>query len=129
MTLARARLLVVLIGLVLPYAVRLPFGLDWLAQYTHVGLPGWLLLGGCNAIAWGAILLVSLAYRHAASLLVPALCGFAFLAWAHAGLDLQADAQSPIALVFIPIYALAPILLGGVVGYVVDRVLRQRPGA
>jgi hypothetical protein len=129
MSMTRARMLVVLIGLVLPYAVRLPSGLDWLAQYTATGAAGWLLLGGFNAIAWGAILLASLAYRHPASLLAPALCGFAFLAWAHATLDLQADAQSPLGLVFIPIYALVPIALGAGIGYAVDRRLRARAPA
>lgn len=126
MTMTRARLLVVLIGIVLPYLARLPLGIDALTQYTDTGLGGWLLLGGFNAIAWGAILAISFAYRHALPLLVPALFGFAFIAWSHATLDLQSDAQSPIAIVFIPIYALAPIAVGGVIGYVMDRRLRRR---
>jgi hypothetical protein len=128
MTLSRARLLVVLVGLVLPYLARLPGGFAWLAQYTATGPGGWLLLGGFNAIAWGTLLAISFAYRHPVSLLAPALAGFGFLAWAHATLDLQSDAQAPVALVFLPIYALAPILLGGLVGYFVDRRLRRRDG-
>lgn len=59
MTLASARFLLVIAGVVLPYAARLPFGLGWLRQYTDVGLGGWLLLGGFNAIAWGALLCIS----------------------------------------------------------------------
>ncbi len=120
----RARWLVVATGVALPYLARLPGGLDWLRQYTDAGLGGALLLGGFNAIAWGAIVGISLAYRHARSLLAPALAGFGALAWAHATLDLRADAQAAIALVFLPIYALLPIAIGGAVGYAIDRRLR-----
>jgi hypothetical protein len=59
----------------------------------------------------------------------PSLFGFGFLAWAHYSLDLAADAQAAIALVFIPIYALLPIGIGGAIGYVVDRRLRSRNAA
>ncbi|MBB4133387.1 hypothetical protein GGR62_004218 [Xanthomonas campestris] len=63
--------MLVLVGVVLPYATQLPYGLDWLRQYTDTGLGGWLLLGGFNAIAWGALLAISFAYRRAIALLVP----------------------------------------------------------
>ena len=126
MTMTRARWLVVLVGIALPYLARLPGGVDWLRQYTDAGLDGALLLGGFNAIAWGAVLGISFAYRHAASVLAPAVAGFGALAWAHATLDLASDAQAPIALVFLPVYALLPIAIGGVVGYAIDRRLRAR---
>ncbi|MFO3706717.1 hypothetical protein ACI6Q5_17475 [Xanthomonas codiaei] len=125
MTLGNARVLLVLIGLVLPYAARLPGGMDWLGQYTDTGVGGWLLLGGFNAIAWGALLGISFLYRRPIALLVPCLIGFGALAWAHASLDLRADAQSALALIFIPIYALLPIAIGGVLGYLLDRRLRR----
>lgn len=115
------RVIIALVGIFLPYAARLPRGLAWLAQYTDVGLGGYLLFGAFNAIAWGAILAASLLYRHPASVLFPALCGFGFLTWAHASLDLAADAQAAIALAFIPIYALLPIAIGTAIGYLVDR--------
>ncbi|KAB0532664.1 hypothetical protein F7R02_17120 [Xanthomonas cissicola] len=35
MTFASARLLLVIAGVVLPYAARLPFGLEWVRQYTR----------------------------------------------------------------------------------------------
>lgn len=108
MTLASARFLLVLTGVVLPYAARLPFGLEWLQQYTDTGAGGWLLLVGFNAIALGALLGISFLYRRPIALLVPCLIGFGALAWAHATLDLRADAQSALALIFIPIYALLP---------------------
>ncbi len=127
MTPRRARLAIVLIGILLPYAARLPGGIAWLKQYTDAGLSGFLFLSAFNAIAWGAILALSFLYRRALSMAVPAVLGFGFLAWAHATLDLASDAQAPIGLVFIPIYALLPILVGGVAGYVLDRRLRRRP--
>lgn len=129
MTMGRARWMVVLVGILLPYLARLPHGLEWLQQYTGLGLAGWLFLGALNAIAWGAILLASLLYRRPLSLLVPAVLGFAFLAYAHHGLDLSADAQAGVALVFIPLYALVPIAVGAVIGYVVDRIARRYDAA
>lgn len=125
MTLGRARVGLVVIGLVLPYAARLPRGVDWLRQYTDAGLGGCLFLSGFNAIALAALLAVSFCYRRPVSLLAPCIMGLGFLAWAHASLDLRADAQSAIALAFIPLYALVPIALGGVAGYAVDRRLRR----
>lgn len=121
-----ARTWVVLVGIALPYAARLPRGIEWLRQYIDAGLAGFAFLGAFNAIAWGAILAISFGYRRPSSLLAPALCGFGFLAWAHATLDLAADAQAGVALVFIPVYALLPIAIGGVVGYVIDRKRRSR---
>ena len=126
MTLRNARILVVLVGLVLPYAARLPRGLDWLRQYTEVEPAGWLFFGAFNAIAWLAILGATFLYRRPASVLAPAVAGFGFLAWVHATLDLASDAQAAVALVFIPLYALVPIAVGAVVGLVLDR---RRRGA
>ena len=125
MTLRNARFIVVLVGILLPYAARLPRGIEWLRQYTDTSPGGWLFFAAFNAIAWGAILAISFMYRRPVSLVAPCILGFGFLAWAHATLDLRADAQSAIALVFIPIYALVPIALGGVMGYVVDRRMRR----
>ena len=122
----RARIAIVLIGILLPYAARLPGGIAWLQQYTDAGLNGFLFLSAFNAIAWGAILAISFLYRHALPMAVPALLGFGFLAWAHYTLDLASDAQAAVGLVFIPIYALLPIVVGGVAGYIADRRLRRR---
>lgn len=126
MTMRNARWLVVLAGVLLPYIARLPGGLEWLRQYTNTGLGGWLLLGAFNAIAWLAILTASLFYQRPSSLLWPAIFGFGFLAYAHYGLDLSADAQAGVAVVFIPIYALVPIFVGTIIGYIADRIARRR---
>ncbi|WP_114996584.1 hypothetical protein [Xanthomonas campestris] len=125
MTMRSCRFMIVLVGVLLPYAARLPRGAEWLAQYTDTAIGGWLLLGAFNAIAWGALLGISFLYRRPISLLVPCALGFGALACAHATLDLRADAQSALALIFIPIYALLPIAVGGALGYLLDRRLRH----
>ena len=51
--------------------------------------------------------------------------GFVFLAWAHYTLDLAADAQASIALIFIPIYSLVPTGVGALIGLVIDRSVRR----
>ena len=129
MTMSKARFMLVVVGIFLPYLARLPRGSEWLEQYTDAGLRGWLLLGALNAIAWGAILAVSFKYERPASLVAPCLLGFSYLAWAHGTLDLSTNANAPIALVIIPVYALVPIAVGGVIGYVVDRMLRRSEAA
>ena len=124
MTMGKARWIVLLVGVLLPYVVRLPRGLGWLQQYTHVEFAGWVLLNVANAVAWGAILIASLLYQRPASLLASSLLGFGFLAYAHYGVDLTADAQAGLALLFIPIYALVPITIGAIIGYIADRISR-----
>lgn len=125
MTMIKARLMLVVIGIFLPYLARLPRGSEWLGQYTDAGLGGWLFLSGLNAIAWGAILAISFKYERLASLVAPCLLGFGYLAWSHGTLDLSTNPNAPIALVIIPVYALVPIGVGGVIGYVMDRMLRR----
>lgn len=124
-SMTQARLLVVVIGFLLPYLARLAGGLNWLWPYLDGGWGGFLLLSGFNAIAWLSVLGISFLYKRPVSLLAPALPGFGLLALGHYLLDLSADAQSAIALVFFPIYALVPIGIGGIIGYLIDRHLRK----
>lgn len=125
MTMSKARFMLMVVGIFLPYLARLPRGSEWLQQYTDAGLGGWLLIGALNAIAWGTILAISFKYERPVSLVSPCLLGFGYLAWAHGTLDLSTNANAPIALVIIPVYALVPIAIGGGIGYVVDRMLRR----
>lgn len=118
-----ARIIIIFVGILLPYLARLPRGMDWLQQYTDVDVSAFLFFGAFNAIAWGSILALSFLYKRTVSLYVPALFGFGFLAWVHYSLDLASDAQASIALIFIPIYALVPIAIGGIIGYILDRYL------
>lgn len=56
MTMRKARWIIFLVGVLLPYVVRLPRGLVWLGQYSEGGLAAWAFLQAFNAVAWGAIL-------------------------------------------------------------------------
>ncbi len=119
------RLAIIVIGITLPYLVRIPGGAKWLHQYTNTDLGGFLFFGAFNAIAWGAILFITFLYKNKWSALTPMLFGFVPLGLIHGTYDLSSDAQAPIGLVFIPIYALLPIVVGGIIGYFIDRYLRK----
>jgi len=110
----RARLVVVTVGVLLPYLARIPgtfvHGASWLSSYFSGGMGGVLLVGAFNALSWGCLVLLSFLVRRPIALVAPALAGFGFLAFAHSGLDLGADAQSAVALAFIPVYAV-PIIV------------------
>lgn len=119
------RFIVAVIGIFLPWLVRLPRGAAWVEQYTDVSLAGILFFSACNAIAWGSIIAISYLYRRPAPLLIPCLLGFGVLTWGHSTLDLASDAQAAVALVFIPILALPAIALGGGLGLALDRYLTR----
>ena len=109
----RARLVVVTVGVLLPYLARIPgtfvHGASWLSSYFSGGMCGVLFVGAFNALSWGCLVLLSFLVRRPIALVPSALAGFGFLAFAHGGLDLGADAQSAVALAFIPVYAV-PII-------------------
>ncbi len=122
-----ARLAVALGGILLPYTARLlPGGGGGIAPYVEQGLPAILFLEAFNAVAWGSIVACSFLYRDPVALLGPALLGFGYVGWAHYALDLSADAQAGLGVVFIPLYALPLIAVGGALGYVLDRRWRKR---
>lgn len=121
----KLRITIAIVGILLPYIVRVPRGTAWVEQYTNLSVGSFLFFNALNAIAWGSIVALSFFFRRPAPLLIPCAMGFAFLAWAHYTLDLASDAQAAIALIFIPIFALLPITFGGAFGYVVDRRLRR----
>lgn len=123
----RMRIAVAVIGILLPYLVRIPRGAAWLEQYTDTGLRGFLFIGAFNAMAWGSIIALSFLFRRPALLLFPCVTGFTFLGWAHYTLDLAADAQAAIALSIIPIYALLPIAVDGAAGYALNRRSNRHP--
>jgi hypothetical protein len=121
-----ARIAIAILGILFPYIARLPGGTAWVSQYTGNGVGAFMLLGAFNAVAWGSMIALSFLFRRPASLLFPCVAGFTFLAWAHYKLDLAADAQAAVALVFIPVFALLPIAVGGVFGYFFDRFTTPR---
>lgn len=123
------RISIAIIGVLLPYIARIPRGLAWLQQYTDIEPGGYLFLGAFNAVAWGSLVALSFVFRRPGPLSIPCAFGFGFIAWAHYNLDLASDAQAAIALIFIPIYALVPIAIGAVIGYVLDQRLKRREAA
>jgi hypothetical protein len=128
MTMTLARVLIVIVGILLPFAARIPGGRPWLGQYTDGGIDGVGMIQAWNAMAWGSLLVLSFVGSRPATLLVPCVLGFGYLAWAHGTLDLAADAQAGIGVVFIPIYACVLIAIGAIVGSVIDRRRRRQGG-
>ncbi|KRG43128.1 hypothetical protein ARC20_10085 [Stenotrophomonas panacihumi] len=126
---ALLRVLIVVFALVLPYLSRLPGGREWLGQLTYGGWGGFLFLAACSAVVWGGLLLCSWLYRRMSSLWIPALLGYGFLAWVYGSIDLRADAQAALGLLIAPMYSLAPMLLGGLIGWWFDRRPRIRAEA
>lgn len=118
------RMGIVVFGILLPYAARIPRGSAWLHQYTDLGIGGHLLFGAFNALAWGSLLAISRLFRRVLPLSIPCVAGFGFLAWGHYHLDLASDAQAAIGFVLFPVYALAPIAIGAVIGLALDRGMR-----
>ncbi len=129
---SKARLLIVLVGVVLPYAARIPGmitqGLGWFTSYWN-GWHAFLFFGLFNAVCWGSILLATLTYRDVRSVWYPAVIGFAMPAWWHATLDLSSSSTSAIGLMFIPIMALPYVGVGWLVGLAFDRLVFKHPTA
>ena len=127
---AVARIVICVVGIALPYAARIPgaiaYGPDWFNSYLPSSWSAFLLIGKFNAICWGSVLLATLTYRNALSVLFPAAFGFAFAFWGNAMLDLASDAQAAIAIIFIPIYALPFVCVGWAIGFVFDRQKGRR---
>ena len=126
----RARIAVLIMGVFLPYMARIPgifvHGVDWLTQYfggegVMHAIGAFLFFGMFEAICWGSILAATLTYRHARAVWFPAVCGFVLPIYAHLSLDLAADAQEAVALIFIPIYSLPFVFVGWLLGWLYDR--------
>ena len=121
----KARLGVVVGAIGMPYAVRIFGGWNWMDQYLGAGWQGFMFLQAFHAVAWVAVLLISLLYKKLSTLWYPVVIGLGLLGLGHATLDLAADAQSALALVFMPIYSLVPIAVGGLLGCAIER--RRKP--
>jgi hypothetical protein len=116
-----SKILVACIGIVLPYLSRMPMGLDWFMSYVDTGISGYLLIGITNAISWGLIIALSQNYKKSTTIIYPALLGFSYVAWGHLTLDLSADAQAAVGILFIPIYSIPFILTGWVIGLIIEK--------
>jgi hypothetical protein len=124
------RILIVVFGILLPYLSRIPGafvkGSDWFTSYLDGGIGGFIFFGIFEAICWGSILIASFSYRHPSSIWFPAVFGFAFPVVGNAFLDLSSSSTAAVALVFIPIYSLPLVVIGGFIGLWFDRRLSKR---
>jgi hypothetical protein len=117
-----ARVLIAVVGAVLPFGIRLLGGPDWVGQYTAGGVTSILFISAMNAPTWLTLLRLTYVYRRPISLAAPCLMTFGFLARFHSSLDLSADAQAAIGVVFVPIAAIPFACVGAFAGYLVDRI-------
>ncbi len=114
---------VVILGLALPYLVRLPGGPAWLRLYDGV------FDDAMNALAWGGLLPVSALFRRPIAFAVPCAATFGPLGWFHAVFDPAGDAQSALFLLILPVLAMVPLAAGTVAGLALQWVLDRRGGA
>lgn len=124
-----ARVWIVILGILLPYAARIPLALvrgeAWLAQLWSAPVPAHLFLGLFNAITWGGVLLAARTHRHESAAAFPALFGFSFAAFAYGSLDLTSSSTAAVAVVFIPLWSLPFVLVGAFAGRWWDRRLTR----
>lgn len=120
------------IGLLVPFAARLPGvparGWEWFTDYLP-GVGGILFLSAFNLIPAAALLGLGKASRRAPLAFWFALAGgLAFLLWAHGTVNLRASSTAAIALLFIPIYGAGAIVAGWAVGWVAHAVSKDDRG-
>lgn len=123
------------VGVFLPLLARIPgtlwHGGEWFVSYFPLYFPflmdfpmslgAVIFFGAFNALP--LLILYSIGVRTKYSVMafwfaVAFAYGFMFIM--HANLDLGADAQAALGLVFIPIYAIPVILVGWMIGCVVE---------
>ena len=115
-------LITALMCLLLPYISRLPYGLDWVAQYQPNG--GYFSAGMIFFLAFAILpsiftflsALVSKAPCYL-PVLLSSFTAFGILAICHHANDLAADAQSGLTLIFIPMFAAGGAIFSGIIGF------------
>lgn len=119
------RIIVVIVGITLPYLMRFPgmlvHGSQWLTSFFDIGLYGVLVFQCFNATCWGTILLATFIYRDSRAVWFPVVLGFALPAFANATLDLASDAQAVIALFFVPVSAVPFAIVGAILGSIFEK--------
>lgn len=123
------RISIVVIGLLLPYLVRVPFGLQWLMQYVETGALGFCFISGLNLPTLGLLIGFSYLYQYRSSLILPCLVAFALQAIGHAEIDLSSDAQASLAWIILPIITLIPTLASLLICWLVDFLVRRHQRA
>jgi hypothetical protein len=125
----KAQLLVVCLGITLPYTARslaaLHMGSDWLMQFTRYDPTIYLWTNIPNVICWGSVFLAVSVYRHLEAAWFPIFFGFTFSAIAYASLDLTSSPFAPVALITIPFFSLPLILIGFFIGVKYNKKLNH----
>lgn len=120
MRMESARQSVVLIGLAVPHVAYIFRGVGY-------SLGDFLFLTILGPIYWGSILAISRKYRYPLALVPSVVLGYGYVFWSLAVRDLGYDAQSALVYIWVPIYSLVPIGVGGAIGYVMDRWIGLGP--
>lgn len=115
--------LILLFGFFLPYIARLPgipwHGSRWFWSYLP-SVEAFIFIGLFNAIPLVVLLAIFFIVKSGQKPMTPfwsaAISAYIFLLFMHATLDLAADAQSGVALIFIPVIAAPVALIGGGLG-------------
>ena len=119
------QILVVAVGILLPYLARIPGiltrGPAWFTSFLDGGIGAAVFFGAFNAVLWASVLLAVRSYRHARSAWFPVIIGFALPALAYATIDLAASSTAALGLVFIPLEAVPLVAVGWLVGRYFDR--------
>lgn len=119
------RISIVLIGLLLPYLIRAPFGAEWLMQYTDTGIPGFLFISGLNLPTLGLLFGFSFVFRYRSTLIIPCLIAFGLQAIGHGELDLSSDAQASLALIILPLITFIPTLISLLICWLVEYLVSR----
>lgn len=114
----------VVVTVLLPYAVRLPGGREWLEQYTTLNMGGVLLLQLSNSMAWATLLVLKRQTSSHGWWILPVLSCLGLMAYGHYSLDLLEDAQNAVALFMIPFYAAGLALVTALAVWLVRRIFR-----
>jgi len=123
----RTRWLLVVLGVVLPYAAQLANGDggNGLA-YLDSGWQGNAFVLALGAVLWLPLLGLTCLYRYPKSIVWPAVMGLGFAFWLHLSVDLSADAQAGLAVVMVPVLSLVPLAIGAVIGWGMDLRARRK---
>jgi hypothetical protein len=117
------------IGLFVPFLARLPGvplrGWDWFTDYFP-GLNGTLFFCAFNLVPAAALFGLGKASRRAPLAFWFALATLvAFLLWTHGSFNLRSSSTAAIGLMFIPIYAVAAVVGGWVLGWPVHAIAKN----
>jgi len=126
----RLRVLLIVVGVVLPYLARIPgalvHGADWFLAYVEPDLGGHLFLQAFNALAWGTVVTVSFLTSRRSVIWPTAGAAFGLVAFGHATLDLAGSSTAAVAVVFIPIYAVPFATAAAVLAALIGTLIRWR---